>query len=428
MSPLVAGLHAVGYVTSLPIIRVYEVASPLVAGGNVADQGCLLIADITGYTEFFSSSELDHARDSLRGLLTVLIEQTKPPLVVSTLEGDAVFSYAPSGSFAQGQTFVDAVEATYSAFRRILERMVLNTTCTCNACRNLPHLDLKFFIHYGEFALETLGQHSELLGSDVNLIHRLTKNNIVEKIGHGAYAAYTEAAVQQLDLGEFAMTLVEHEEEYEHLGKVTVYVQDLHPVWERKRTQSIVGVQPKDALVTWSYISPFEPAQLWDHITKPEYWSTRTGSDRAGITKRTGGRTGTGSIYQCAHGKSVYDQTIVEWEPFERFSWESRFPLLRSVIPCTIRLEQVESGTRVTVAYGRSRGPLLGRVAFNAAIKLAGTRDIKKGMRAVAKKLAEEVQTGELILPQVSEISEEEIEKAASQSLDNFGAASKETV
>lgn len=394
----------------------------------VADQGCLLIADITGFTEFFSSSELDHAQDSLRDLLTVLVDQTRSPLVVSNLEGDAVFSYALVGSFAQGQTFVDAVETTYSAFRQMLERMVLNTTCTCNACRNLPALDLKFFVHYGEFALQTVGEHSEIVGSDVNLIHRLTKNSIVETIGYRAYAAYTEAAVVQLGLREFASTLVKHQEEYEHLGKVTIYVQDLHPVWDRYRLQSNSGLQVGDAIVTRSHISPFEPAQLWDQITKPDYWAAMTGSDRSRLINKSGGRTGPGSVYQCAHGNAVYDQTIVEWRPFEQFSWEGTTPFLKTKLLSTIRLEPVETGTRVTMGFGRAQGPLLNRLGWNFVLRFFGARVITNGMRRVEDRLAEEIRSGALILPPASSITDKEVAMAASDSLGISNAEPKGAV
>ncbi len=59
-------------------------------------EGLLLIADITGYTAFLQESELEHAEDSLRSLLNLLLEQTGPPLVISRLQGDAVISYAPA--------------------------------------------------------------------------------------------------------------------------------------------------------------------------------------------------------------------------------------------------------------------------------------------------------------------------------------------
>ena len=40
-----------------------------------SQDGYLLIADITGYTAFLRESELEHAKDSLRSLLDLLIEQ-----------------------------------------------------------------------------------------------------------------------------------------------------------------------------------------------------------------------------------------------------------------------------------------------------------------------------------------------------------------
>lgn len=79
----------------------------------MADEGYIVISDITGYTAFLSGSELDHAHDSLRSLPDVLIQHAGPPLVISRLEGDAVISYAPTGSFVQGQTLIELLENTY---------------------------------------------------------------------------------------------------------------------------------------------------------------------------------------------------------------------------------------------------------------------------------------------------------------------------
>jgi hypothetical protein len=56
-------------------------------------QGILLIADISGYTIYLQGSGLEHAHGVLTDLLAVLVEGTWPPLAVSNLEGDAVFSY-----------------------------------------------------------------------------------------------------------------------------------------------------------------------------------------------------------------------------------------------------------------------------------------------------------------------------------------------
>ena len=144
----------------------------------MTQQGFLIISDITGYSKYVNESELEHARDSLIALLNILIDHTQSPLVLSKLEGDAVFSYAPTGGFLQGQTLLDMIESTYASFRKALELMVINTTCTCNACRNLPNLDLKFFVHFGSFMIQKIGNYTELVGNDVNLVHRLAKNHI----------------------------------------------------------------------------------------------------------------------------------------------------------------------------------------------------------------------------------------------------------
>ncbi|MEK6222145.1 MAG: hypothetical protein N2D54_07840, partial [Chloroflexota bacterium] len=67
------------------------------------NKGFLILSDITGYTAYLSKSELDHAQGTLTDLLKAMIKNTLPPQVISKLEGDAVFSYAPEGSFQHSQ-------------------------------------------------------------------------------------------------------------------------------------------------------------------------------------------------------------------------------------------------------------------------------------------------------------------------------------
>src|SRR5690242_8543864 len=166
------------------------------------EHGYFLIADITGYTQYLSASELDHAQKTLTALLNLLISHTKPPLIISRLAGDAVISYGLRDNFVLGQTFVGMLKDTYVSFRRAIDLMVRNTTCPCNACRNIGSLDLKFFVHYGEFGVQRLDAHDELVGSDVNLIHRLLKNSVKEATGIAAYTMYSDAAIHALGLSE----------------------------------------------------------------------------------------------------------------------------------------------------------------------------------------------------------------------------------
>ena len=172
-------------------------------------KGIIHIADISGYTAFLNESELEHAQGTLQSLLEVLIENTHLPLVISRLEGDAVISYATEGSFLQGASVLEMIESSYIAFRRALELMVINTTCTCNACRNIPNLDLKFFIHHGSFGLQPLPAYTELVGTDVNTAHRLTKNHVKQETGYEAYALFTRAAVE--DVGKLTHDASTHD-------------------------------------------------------------------------------------------------------------------------------------------------------------------------------------------------------------------------
>lgn len=62
----------------------------------------LITPDISGYSVYLHESELDHARDSLTDLLSILVEHSKSPLVISKLEEDAAV-YEVGGCYKQKQ-------------------------------------------------------------------------------------------------------------------------------------------------------------------------------------------------------------------------------------------------------------------------------------------------------------------------------------
>jgi hypothetical protein len=82
--------------------------------------GYLLIADITGYTRYLSESELEHAQATLMALLELLVENTRPSLIISRLAGDAVIGYGLQEDFFLGQAFIEKIEDTYVTFRKAL--------------------------------------------------------------------------------------------------------------------------------------------------------------------------------------------------------------------------------------------------------------------------------------------------------------------
>ena len=386
----------------------------------MTQDGYIVIADITGYTAFLSQSELEHAQDSLGSLLSLMLERTRPPLVVSRLEGDAVISYASEGSFLQGQTLVETIESTYVAFRRAVERMVLNTTCTCNACKNIPSLDLKFFVHFGTFVTQRLGSQTELVGSDVNLIHRLTKNTITESTGLKAYAVYTQAAVDALGIGEMSEHMVRHAESYEHLGKVTAYVQDMQLVWERERARRRTFVRPEEALFTVEQDFSLEPALLWDYVTEPECRAILAGSHSARVDNRSRGKIGSGSVYYCTHGKSVTLQTVVDWQPLEQYTVESQV-LLGVAALSTVHLTPIEGGSRATCAYQHVGGPFLVRRALDLGAPWVARGSMARGLESLHDRVMEDTAAGRVVQAEPADLPSERVKEAAAESLAERG-------
>src|SRR5512147_2940955 len=194
----------------------------------MAQKGYFVLTDISGYTEFLTRSELDHAQDALQNLFDVQLAHIKHPFVISGFRGDAIFMYVPYTNICEPQTILDALENLYFVFADVLRQMIYNTTCTCRACQNMSKLDLKMCIHYGEYLIQKLGDREELLGADVIVPHRMLKNDVIEQTGIKSYALFSDTAANKLDLLEYCKRVVPHVESYEHIGNVPMSVHDLH--------------------------------------------------------------------------------------------------------------------------------------------------------------------------------------------------------
>jgi hypothetical protein len=340
-------------------------------------EGYILIADITGYTVFLNESELDHAKGTLTDLLELLIDHTNPPLVVSGLEGDAVFSYGLREGFVNAQTFLESIEDTYVAFRRAIELMILNNTCRCNACANVSLLDLKFFIHFGTFALQDVGGRQELMGRDVNLIHRLLKNSVTAETGIRAYILCTDAAERALGVEWDPETLIAHIEVVPDFGEVKVWIRDMHPVFEERREEERIEYSRDEILATNSIVVAMPPGNLWDYLNQSTFRNILSGDDHYEVLNRKDGRIGTGSVYQCYHGKQVITQVVVEWRPFERLVLRTRlpFPGKPAYFDLDCRLEPIPEGTELTTVFARVTGPAVKRGLANLMLKMMKKRN-----------------------------------------------------
>ena len=230
-----------------------------------AELGCLVIADISGYTNLIVASEIEHAQDALRDLIQAVVGQLRPQFRLAKLEGDAAFAYSVTDQL-DGQQLMDTLEGAYFVFRRRLDAIGRATTCDCNACLRLPSLNLKILAHYGTFVRERVFGTEELTGTDVILVHRLLKNSVTSDLNLPAYLLQTDACIRAAGVDPLALGLVEHDEQVDGIGSVRTWVHDLEAAWRREQEQRRVLVSERQAAARLELDLPVPPPSAWQYI------------------------------------------------------------------------------------------------------------------------------------------------------------------
>jgi hypothetical protein len=188
------------------------------------DDGFLVLADISGFTAFVTATELEHGPPLIAELLEEVMRALSPPLEIQEVEGDAVFALGPDRVLVPPAILLDVAEDAFLAFRHRQRELEADTSCSCEACRNVGLLDLKVVAHHGTFLRQMVGDRPQAAGANVLLAHRLLKNGLR---GRRAYLLLTEAALRSAELNPTQAGLSAHTERYEHFGDVRYFVRDL---------------------------------------------------------------------------------------------------------------------------------------------------------------------------------------------------------
>ena len=187
------------------------------------EEGALVLADISGFTEFVTATEIEHGPPIIAELLETVIGQISPPLEIQEVEGDAVFALGPDSALPSRQGLLDVLQSAFAAFRGRRQELAADESCGCAACRGVGSLDLKIVVHHGRFLRQEVGGRSQVAGADVILTHRLLKNDVAGR----AYLLLTEGAVRWAEVDPAEAGLHAHVERYEHLGDVRCFVKEL---------------------------------------------------------------------------------------------------------------------------------------------------------------------------------------------------------
>lgn len=311
-------------------------------------EGWLILADIGGYTKFLSGTELEHAHDILQDLLRVLVDGARPPLKLVKLEGDAVFAYADGDAMPDGRAVLTRLEDTYHAFRMRLFNLERSTTCTCNACRAAPSLELKFALHWGEYIPFELNGIKDLQGAEVVVVHRMLKNEVVEKTGRKAYIFATDAARARIP----GAAWIPHREAYEHLGEVAGGVRCLATAFEELTERAVADVRSDEADFVTTYEVAAAPAVVWDwHLDSDKAVTWQTGMTEWTILSGDQGRPLPGTGVHCAHGDDHQSITIRAWRPTHSVTYDTPAHGPMPAIRLTMAFEPMGDGDRTLVHF-----------------------------------------------------------------------------
>lgn len=322
------------------------VCRPMTLDLGEPEQGCLLLADITGYTRYMGETELTHAQDVVADLLETIISTVEPVFMLAKLEGDAAFAHANANSLNPSMV-LDTVESAYFEFQKRLRDIAHSTSCECNACIRIPSLDLKFFVHDGEYMVRKIARSEELTGPDVIKVHRLAKGTAGKTIDKPGYAVYTQETVDTMAMDPTILGFQPHTEVFEDIGEVQVYVQDLSLRWTFEQERNRDFVTSAQAVHEAVVEAPVKPAIVWDHLTDPNkrpQWQKLVSE----VLTQTEGRRGVGTVNHCMHGPDVIIEHVADWRPFSYITLRYQVGDIDDWA-WTYQLDQVEGGTRLTM-------------------------------------------------------------------------------
>jgi len=194
--------------------------------GRGAQDGFLVLADISGFTAFTTATELEHGAEITGALLAEVMSALSPPLEIQELEGDAVFAIGPDRVVTRGVPLLGLLRRAGLAFRVLQEKLQADDSCSCGACSNVHMLDLKIVVHHGSFMRHSVRGLPRVAGPDVILAHKLLKNEIDGE----AYILLTRAALERLELDPTAEGAQPVTESYDHFGEVACFALELDSV------------------------------------------------------------------------------------------------------------------------------------------------------------------------------------------------------
>jgi len=203
----------------------------------------ILIPDISGFTEFMTTTELSHGSQAINMLIDAIVAPIEDEYEVAEIEGDAVLMIK-KGPAPSKKEICDTCLRIFNSFHAQRRWIQKHSVCPCGACLCIGELTVKFIVHHGPVAEIKVGRFVKQSGTDVIVAHRLLKNSI----DNNEYLLITEKLLQQVsDSAEaLGMEWAGSSEQYNSIGKVEFQFAGLNAIRDKSKDSSLENYYRKD--------------------------------------------------------------------------------------------------------------------------------------------------------------------------------------
>jgi hypothetical protein len=219
----------------------------------------ILIPDISGFTEFMTTTELNHSTHAINMLIDAMVKAVGDEYEVAEIEGDAVLLIR-KGSAPTRKEILNTCLNIFNAFHYQRKWMQQHSVCACGACQAIINLTLKFVVHHGPVAELTVGRFVKQSGTEMIIAHRLLKNSI----NSNEYLLITEKLFEEV-AGvpvQDELEWVSSSEEYASIGKVNYRFALLNDA--REKVPELPGLQNDYCVDNTCYMEISIPANFRD--------------------------------------------------------------------------------------------------------------------------------------------------------------------
>ncbi|MCL5129869.1 DUF2652 domain-containing protein [Algibacter sp. L4_22] len=193
----------------------------------------ICIPDISGFTEFMSSTDIELSSQIIPALLNKVIYSNNIGLKVSEIEGDAILFFK-TGRLPTFKALVEQCRLFYTEFYKQLNLLDQKYGYRAKGVDIPDVLGLKIILHFGEkISAVQIGKNIKLMGEDVIIAHRLLKN----KIPFNEYILLSGNILEQYKGEDLEHNfgwgqLHENDTTYKHIGDVSYNYINLEPLIE----------------------------------------------------------------------------------------------------------------------------------------------------------------------------------------------------